>query len=353
MPGLWNGLVFFVDETEPDPQKRFKGVQQFEICNFCPDLIKFVTSPDGLHWTALPGVRKYPGARPWYFGGDSFFRDDDDPDPMRRWKTYGYCGTGPSRRACAIFFSADCVSWECYPESPIITPRQVSSPCIHDLIVWKESGLYIGLLQVGDKWHDYHLELVVSRDAVNFSMVQDGHRFLERGDKGAWDYGSLCGCTPFVHNDEMYLYYSGSSRVHDKDTGSLDMWSDPDSYHIHIGLAKVGMGRYAGFSLGPNDETGTLITVPIAPADEKNSKLFLNARIQNGGRIRTAFLDAETQKVIPGYSLEECIPVTEGGHSIPILWKNSEQIKAPKKPFRLQIELSGKNTKIFGFSWGK
>jgi hypothetical protein len=221
------------------------------------------------------------------------------------------------------------------------------------LIVWKESGLYIGLLQVGDQWHDYHLELVVSRDGLNFTLVEDGHPFLERGEKGSWDYGSLGGCTPFVHNDELYLYYSGSSRVHDENTESLDMWSDPGSYHIHIGLAKVGIGRYAGFSLGPNDETGALISVPIAPADGKNSSLLLNARIQNGGRIRAAFLDAETRKVIPGYSLEECIPVTEGGYSIPIRWKDSEQIRALKKPFRLQIELSGRNTKIFGFSWGE
>ena len=353
LPGLWRGPLFFVDEQEPDKQRRFRGVHQFEIGNFCPDLIKFVTSPDGFSWKVEPGVKKFPGARPWFFGWESFFRDDDDPDPARRWKIYGYCGTGPFRRACGAAFSPDCINWEIYPESPIITPRQVSSPCIHDLIVWKESGLYIGLLQVGDKWHDYHLELVVSRDAVNFSIVQDGHRFLERGEKGSWDYGSLCGCTPFVHNDELYLYYCGSSRAHDKDTGSLDMWSDPDSYHIHIGLAKVGMGRYAGFSSGSNEKSGTLITVPIAPADKINSKLLLNARIPNGGRSRAVFLDAETQKPIAGYSLEECLPITEGGYSIPILWKNSEQVKAPKNPFRLQIELSGKNTKVFGFSWSE
>ena len=353
VPGLWQGPVFFVDEMEPDPQKRFKGVQQFETCSYCPDLLKFVTSPDGIHWMAVPGVQKFPGARPWSFGGDSFFRDDDDPDPARRWKIYGYCGTGPYRRACAVVYSSDCVNWECYPETPIITPRQVSSPCIHDLIIWKESGLYIGLLQVGDQWHDYHLEMVVSRDGLNFTLVQDGHPFLKRGERGSWDCGSLAGCTPFVHNDELYLYYSGSSRPHNEHTKTLDMWSDPDSYHIHIGLARVGTGRYAGFSLGPDDEIGALISVPITPADEENSNLLLNARIQNGGRIRAALLDAETQKVTPGYSLEECIPVTEGGYSIPILWKNSEQTKSPKKPYRLQIELSGRNTKIFGFAWGK
>ena len=352
VPHLWRSPLIVKDQHEKDPKSYYKCVLQWEVDSFVPTYMRYSTSPDGLQWTSQPGERTYPGTRPWYFGWTSFFRDDTDPNPDRRWKAYGYLGTGPTRRGSGLAYSADCIHWQCEPVNPIIGRRQVRAPFIHDLVVWQESGLYLGLLQVSDAFHNEEYELVVSRDGIHFSMVMDTHKFLARGLPDQWDHGSLLGCTmPLRIGDQHYFYYGGQNNPSDGTGHETDRWNDPEAALVHCGLATVGVGRYAGFSPTSNSDPGALVTVPICPGKDQQTRLCINARVPQGGRIRVACLDADTQQPLNGCSLEAATPIQKSGACEPVTWKDAQLPTLPTKPFRLQLEVVGLETKIFGFSW--
>lgn len=353
VPNLWRTPLILKDEAEEDPQRRFKSVQQFELDTWTPRRMRYHTSPDGFHWTTVPAERRFPDLVPWYFGWNSFFRDDEEKDPDRRYKAYGYMGLAPSRRASGMAWSRDCVVWNGYEENPVVHPRQVSGLYIHDLVVWQESGLYLGLLQVGDAWHNEEFELVVSRDGYRFSLVRDGHKFIPRGETGTWDNGSIAGCSmPVRHGDEMLFYYAGNNCPGDDQTPEMAKWDEPGKQIIHGGLARVGVGRYAGFEPEPGRETATLTTVPIAPAEGASlPKLLVNARVATGGAVRAALLDAEALAPLPGYEIENCLPMVEDNVTGALRWRDLPAPAPPARPFRIRFEVTGARSKLFGFSW--
>lgn len=353
VPNLSRSPLILKDKTEDDPERRFKSVQQFEFDSWTPRRMRYHISADGFRWTTRPAERRFPDLVPWYFGWNSFFRDDEEKNPDRRYKAYGYMGLGPGRRASGMAWSRDCEVWHGYEENPVVHPRQVSGDYIHDLIVWQESGLYLGLLQVSDAWHNEEFEIVVSRDGYRFSLVQDGHKFIARGEERAWDNGSIAGCSmPIRHGEEMRFYYAGNNCPGDGETPEMAKWDEPGKQIIHGGLARIGLGRYAGFQVDSNTEAATLTTVPIAPTNGPTlPPLAVNARVHTGGNVTAALLDAETLAPLPGCAAGDCLPMDTDAVAGPIRWENRLDAAMPDQPFRIRFYVTGAHSKLFGFSW--
>jgi hypothetical protein len=80
--------------------------------------------------------------------------------------------------------------------------------------------------------------------------------------------------------------------------------------------------------------------------------LSINATAAGDGQVRVGVLDAKTQQALPGSSLEECLPVKSDGVSIPVRWRNHQSVAFDKpRAIRLQFELHGKQSELFGFTW--
>ena len=220
VPSLWLRPVIMRDDLELDPERRYKCWEQTWPSVSFPGRGQLHTSPDGIRWSTEDSPRALPGTRPHWFGWDSVFRDEDDPDPERRWKAYGYFSTSGLRRTAGHAFSSNSIRWTCYPENPIIDPLQGVRTTCHDFVVWREQGLYIGLLQVGDiTVRDYDFELVVSRDGIHFSRIADGRSFLQRGAEEDWDPGSICvfhNGPVFVRDQAWFYYGAKTSSAHKK-----------------------------------------------------------------------------------------------------------------------------------------
>jgi hypothetical protein len=64
-----------------------------------------------------------------------------------------------------------------------------------------------------------------------------------------------------------------------------------------------------------------------------------------GGRIRVRVLDANG-KVVPGFSFDECEPITGDGLALPVRWKKPlSEMKVNN--VRLEFEIT--NAKLFAF----
>ena len=349
VPGIVRCPTIYLDAHDPDPDRRYK------CFGFSVPTIRLKeghrsTSPDGLHWRSEPAPRIYPGVRPrWLPEIHSVFRDDRDPNPAWRWKAYGLFSTGPQRRSVHLTTSPDGINWTFHPENPTIDPLQGVGNCIHDFIVWPESGRYVGLLQVGDEAHNYEFELVVSRDGFHFSRVADGVKFICRGEDGAWDFGGIQATAPVRVGDKWWFYYGGREKPWNSYPYTLEeVWTS----RMDCGLATIGVGRYAGFRLRNGSERGILMTRPIQCDFDRKLALSVNATAAAGGQVRVAVLDARTQQALPGFSLEECLPVKSDGISIPVRWRNHRSVTlSTPRAIRLQFDLHGKQSERFGFTW--
>ncbi|MCH2127074.1 MAG: hypothetical protein MK165_19940 [Pirellulaceae bacterium] len=350
VPELLRIPTVFYDDLEPDPDRRYKS---WEIASASrssqPESGDLMTSADGIHWRKSPAPRSYPGVRPWFVEYHNVFRDDREDDPQRRWKAYGSFGTGPRWRTCHLSTSPDGVYWTGYLENPVIDPLRGAGHCIHDLIVWQEADCYVGLVQVGDEYHNYEWELVVSRDGVHFSYVVDGLKFISRAPPGHWDHGGLQASRPVRVGDKWWFYYGAYESpwtTYPQDESAIF------KTRMSCGIARLDVGRYAGFRTSDDAQDGMLTTRPISVSFDRKLALTLNAFIPEGYRVRVAVLDAQSNHPLAGFSLHDCIATTRDGVSTAIHWKNHALVWLRKsKSIRLKFELSGTDCELFGFGW--
>ncbi|NUQ62709.1 MAG: hypothetical protein HUU20_09480 [Pirellulales bacterium] len=308
--------VVVEDPVEGDPSRRFKAPQQVGVYNY-PLRSHLQVSPDAVHWRTLVGRREYPGTRPWWFEFNCCFRDNEESDPARRWKAYGYFATSPKRRTCGLATSPDCLTWTGYPENPVIDPCQGKKEHVHDLVVWKEQGLYVGLVQVRDSDHHYEYELVFSHDGIHFSRVQDGLALLPLGGPQDWDCDLMTAASaPVFVGDETWFYYGAKQKIEKlSDSGDPYAWS---LVTTSAGLATMTRGRYAGFAVKDGHGQGTLRTVPFSlPAGPL--RLRLNAACTAEDTLRVAVIDANSGKFLRGF--DDCEPLVGNGIALPVIWR--------------------------------
>ena len=352
VPGFWCVPLVVRDDLEPDPERRYKGFDEADPSPEFPNRAAILpTSPDGLNWKTQEVERSYSVIMPYADCWMSVIRDEDDPNKERLWKAYGFFSPTGRRRTGGCTFSPDGIHWTGYPENPIIDPLQGAWTGCHDFVVWRERGLYIGLLQVCDETKkNSDLELVVSRDGIHFTRVADGRLFISRGSEGEWDPGTLCAFgNPVFVGDETWFYYSSSTKVHvefDYDEDEKDWTHRP----CNGGLALIRTGRYAGFGIQDERGSGSLVTVPIRTAPNMKLGLNINADCGSGGEIRVGLEDAATGEAIPGYSADDCDPITSDEIAAPVRWKGRSIIEPMPKAVRLRFSMKGP-AKIYGFEW--
>jgi hypothetical protein len=357
LPKLAIAPNVFIDETDPDPARRYKmldflnsGLQQEAAqrgeyvldSDYFPGFL--YTSPDGIHWTREALRVEFPGGAPLSLVPMCLFRDDQEPDPARRWKAYGFTSVTYRRRAGACAYSPDALHWTAHPRNPVLEPRTSRQPIIpagqrsqiHDTIVWQQAGLYLCLFQDQRGLEALPLELAVSRDGEHFTYFAPGEAFLPLGAPGEWDEREPCPSVPLRVGDEMWFYYCGSTLP----PGGTDL-----DYRTCAGLARARLDSYT--CLRPREESGALTTVPFQVAEPV--RVVVNATCDEPNPLRVEVLTAEGQAVA-GYGRQECLPVTADGLYLPVAWQRSSTI-APTAAFSLRFHLEGPQTRLYSFGF--
>ena len=174
--------------------------------------------------------------------------------------------------------------------------------------------------------------LATSRDGEHWHRHDD--IFFDRNaQSGTWDRAmSWIGCALPV-GEELYLYYGGYKRGHKIEPGK----------ERQIGLVKMRMDRFVSRE-ARGAKPGVLRTTLLSNLASATSQLTVNAEA-TGGRIRAQVLDAGG-KVVPGFSFDDCEPVTGDGLALPVRWKATlSELKQDQ--VRLEFEIT--DAKLFGF----
>ncbi|HOX59206.1 MAG TPA: twin-arginine translocation signal domain-containing protein [Candidatus Paceibacterota bacterium] len=304
-------------------------------------------SPDGLHWKYVPETEK----KALFTSSDvvNFFYDPYQKRYTVTWKTRSRRG-----RAVGVGWSQDALTWTKPYEGPLFAADDLDPDAtqIYGMPVFPYQGLYIGqpwmyharYFKSGDysvkKLHEaqedsprtMEVQLAWSWDLINWTRAAGRQQFIPRGAKGQWDAGMIVTArAPVLVGDKLYFYYGGCDGLH-----------DDKRVNAAIGLATLRLDGFCSMRAGINE--GWL----IGRRDPfRRPVVTINARTGTNGYVTAEILDRRN-KVVPGFSKENC--VTFQGDSVrhELKWKSSA-FTAAQKASDYKIRFWLKNAELFSY----
>lgn len=315
--GLHAGGVF-KDRHEPDPTRTYKFIHR----NASAGRMATCFSADGMRWSQPVLWTTHDAV------GDCHNNAIWSPERERY-----VCitrGWSDGIRTVLRSESADFVHWS----KPVEIMRGADAhDQIYSLPICRYGDLYIGLPSVfhkGDEgaanWDTVDTELAISVDSVHWERICPGEALIPRGDgaypDGAYDCGCVYAAASFIHEGAIRIYYGGSNGLHNN-------WREGS-----LSLATLEIDRFAGYV--PADASGYAFvqTNPIRLADQR---VTVNAEVQPGGSIRAKIMDAGGTSV-HGFGLDDCLPVTKGGASCELRWRERDIAELAGGAIRLTLE---------------
>jgi len=242
---------------------------------------------------------------------------------------------GNHKRRVSMQQSKDLKKWT--HDRTVLIPTETEKPEFYGMSVFRRGDLFFGTLKIYDgKTGFMHSEATWSADGEHWNQVPTHQPLLERGPEGTWDHGMvLVSESPVVVGDQMRFYYGGTAKNH-KDKNN----------RASIGLAIAERDRFIGLR-SSGEEPGYVLTRPFL--FPKGEGLFVNGIIpKNEGMIR-AELRNDNNKVIEGFSLDDCDPVDASGFAQPLTWNSKLISAAPVSEVRIRFELN--KAQIFSYDF--
>lgn len=180
-------------------------------------------------------------------------------------------------------------------------------------------------------------ELLCSRDGRHWTRPLR-ETFFADGPKESWRYQVLkvFANPPIERDGKLLIYYGGK-------TGTVSVEEGDEPFQA-VCLAELRKDGFVSLAAGPAG--GYVITKPLIAT---GSELRLNVAVREGGHTRVELLDENSQP-LPGFELEQCIPVKADGVDQPVSWgspANLSQLQG--KVVRLRIELERADLYSFRF----
>lgn len=185
------------------------------------------------------------------------------------------------------------------------------------------------------------VQLITSRDSINWNRPQRGKAFIPRGADGSVDDGQTyaTGTSNLVYrDDEIWIYYTAQPFTHGDYAldGTLALGSVMRAVLRKDGFVSVDAGSQAGQFTTP-----TMIF--------SGNHLELNVNAGGDGWLRAALLDANGNP-INGYSLADCDEVQGDFIRHTVSWNGQSDLSAlAGETIQMQIEM--KDTKLYAFQF--
>lgn len=267
----------------------------------------------------------------------NFFYDPFEDRYVATYKT-----SNRRHRAVGIALSKDGFEWHKPIEGPVFGADDLDPDAtqVYGMPVFPYQGLYIGLpwiyharwMKYGkytSPWQMYEaqegsprtidVQLAWSWDLISWTRTPQRKPFIPLGRPGGWESGMiLTASNPVLMGDTLYFYYYGVDTIHDE-----------KDFHCAIGLATL---RLDGFcSMRARNKEGWLISRREV---FRTPQVIINAAVRRGGYVTAELLD-RWNRVIPGFSRQECVPFTGDSVRHVLTWRtrwfSPELVDADKK----------------------
>lgn len=310
-------------------------------------------SDDGLRWLAYP---ENPVAR----GSDTFNNLCYDA-ARERYVLYvrpTRCNAGPRRanRLMALLESRDLVHWGV--EQIVLDTDRRDAPAaatvdegigyprgrdvqFYGMTVTPYENLFLGLAPLYDvRQASMAVRLLHSYDGVDWRREPLEEDYIPRTPH-AWDcqmVAFVAAGSPLRVAGQLFIYYGGC----DYDHHYAVAYPDPKPGRRGAGLAVVPAGRLAGYHAG--QVPGELLTRPFIL---KGPGLTVNVDAQ-AGEVRVGLMTAEG-KWVPGYTLDEAMPIRENALRTALSWKDKPDVRALIGQ-ALRLRFAATNAAVHGYA---
>ena len=346
----FNCAGVFKDMQDSDDSRRYKMLYSDYPDGTAKTASTSVAfSPDGIEWTR-------DSRNPLIPFSDSHCCPFWD-EKLDRYVAYLRYGP-PNSRQISRIESEDFINWS--PKITVLRRTKMDDPfetSRYQMEAMQYEGVYIGFMtayhgetiqpipEEKKAWADKsNVQLTFSRNGLTWQRVgkqgaipdeelskekdwkKIAHEatFIPLGRHGKdWDWGGMYPLqAPIVVGDEIRIYYSGLANRH---------WA---SYHGDTVKSGIGLAtlRLDGFVSINAEKAGNMTTKPFVFAGDT---IELNANA-TGGSIRVEALDDKGQ-VIPGFSKDDCQPVTTDSVRHILKWKGGIDVLSS---VNLELELS-------------
>lgn len=392
-----------VDLRDADPARRYKMLYYDWDEDAPPHRgagTRVAFSPDGVHWTKHgPMVSKTSfGAKgkqvpfadegPYVEGPPKNGRptrswlvplsmsDAQDvfyDDLKRRYVSYGKMWIqGPDggthwKHGMGRMESVDFLRWS-KPQF-ILGPDDRDPPQheFHTSPVFPYNGQYLSLNQILNRSAGtMDVELMTSRDGLNWQRPYVGRYSLARGAPGTFDAATLLtNGNPIDLGDDLYFYYGGYRGTAIGAVGLDRQVVGSDDLHSGIGLAKARRDRFAAIEPDPRFGLRNSLKVnresigkpaPTLAKPNRIGQATLRPLALDGVREITVNTNAARGKVavelltedgyrVRGFAKDDAVPIAADVLAGPAAWKEKSLADLPPGRYMLRIHLD--NAKLY------
>lgn len=163
-----------------------------------------------------------------------------------------------------------------------------------------------------------------------------------------WAQGAIyTAAYPIEVGDETWLYFCGTEDRHGwcGDGVEYSEWCKTllqKKGFSKIGLAKWARDRIVGY------ESDYIEHISLTPRKSTASRLALNAVTSPGGLIRAQLVSEDDKKPIPGYSYDDCEPISGDHLEVAVGWKGKNTL--PSLPVNAEVEITRGTLYAFDFT---
>ncbi|MHB0938173.1 MAG: hypothetical protein ACYDCO_25900 [Armatimonadota bacterium] len=190
-----------------------------------------------------------------------------------------------------------------------------------------------------------------SHNGMDWRNPRGRPTWLGLGKPGDFDAGFIVTANTFLeHGDDLLLYYGGSRGDHG--------WSINEDFSMrqdipleeqrnsgNIGLARIKRDRFASLST-------TFRSQFSVDADMRTGEaLYVNAGCPQGS-LRVAIYDLLKNQPLPGFTLDDCYPITGDHLRAPVCFKGARVRDIPKEKW-IKLHFALERGEVFGYAWGE
>lgn len=219
-------------------------------------------------------------------------------------------------------------------------------------------GGYVALVNYYDAVNQtMSLQLAASRDGVNW-WRPDRRPALPNPPLGEYGGGMIWQMHhPIVENGSMHVYYAGSEGIHGEihDTrlqpqievgNELVSGIQKPTLPFNTALCRATWQFDRLWALAPSAGGPTLGQAVTAPGKIAGTQLAVNVLTKAGGYLKAELLDGAGQP-IPGFTVDDCTPLTGDHRRIAFQWRGG----ATAPITAVQTRFVFKRAFLYGFVW--
>jgi hypothetical protein len=389
-----DATTVFEDSLEPDPEKRFKMLltrhlraedrteeELASTLNLKPGFdassdeirIEMHYSRDGIQWKPSGELPRYGQHGNGLGDAYTFFIDEDTGiyrfltraagmqsvhHDKRRPKTNSffpplYPGDESRMNKRRVFQSEskDLIHWS-RPKS-VLTPDAMEDnldDSYYGMVQFKMGEIYVGMVNVLHQVSNtMDVRLVYSRDGWKWHYLNQRQPWLTTS-ADSWDKNMVNIASPPVQvDDELYVFYGGSSCHHDWwITGLYENLCVPEAHDLDmaqfcIGLSKIRLDGFVSVD-AQNVREGVMVTRALWT---NSKKLELNAACGEGGYVDVEVTDVD-ENVLEGFSRGDCDTFTGNSVKTTITWNGKTEI--PHQDY-LRLRFFMRDASLYSFKF--